>query len=165
MDQPSPEELQAYVEQLRATDPRDIVAQAFSMLGTSAEVKLGQRDARVLIDAMAGLLAGAGPHVPQLAPQMEQYVGQLKMAQVQMEAEQGQQPGAAADEAPAADGRAARWPAAGARRRRPAREADRLPAHDRPAVDPRPRPSAARPLTRRRVRYTRASNKWERSPP
>lgn len=87
MDQPSPEELQAYVEQLRTTDPRDIVAQAFSMLGTSAEVKLGTPDARVLIDAMAGILGSAGPSLPELAPQMESYVGQLKMAQVQMEAE------------------------------------------------------------------------------
>lgn len=113
MDQPSPEELQAYVEQLRATDPRDIVAQAFSMLGTSAEVKLGTRDARVLIDAMAGIVGSAGPSLPDLAPQMEAYVGQLKMAQVQLEAEAragGGEVPAAPGAAPAAPGQAAGAP-------------------------------------------------------
>ncbi len=143
MEQPSEEELQAYVEQLRATEPRDIVAQAFSMLGTSAEVKLGQRDARVLIDAMAGLLAGAGPHVPQLAPQMEQYVSQLKMAQVQMEAEQAQPPGAADGDAAAEGEQLAGQQPAG--QQQPAAAGEAEPADQRmtdrlwiPGRDPRP---------------------------
>ena len=101
--QPTEEEMRAYVEQLRAADPAGIVVQAYQLLGTGAEVKLGLPDARLLIDAMGALVAAVEGRVEgQLAEQMKAGVGQLQNAQVQVEAElreQGQ-PGGDAQPSP-----------------------------------------------------------------
>lgn len=87
-DQPTQEELQAYLEQLRDADPAEVVAQAYTMLGTGAEVKLGRSDARVLIDAMAAMTEAVGDAVGQdLATRMRNGVVQLQTAQVQAERE------------------------------------------------------------------------------
>lgn len=108
--EPSPEQLRAYLEQLRGADVAEVVAQAFSVLGTGAEVKLGRPDARVLIDALGSLLDTAGPHLPdQLTGQMRDGLAQLRMAQVTAEREAaGQPPGQAqpspADQAPSREG-------------------------------------------------------------
>lgn len=86
----SQEELKAYMERLREADPREILAQAFTMLGTGAEVKLGRPDARLLIDAMAALTQVVGGRVSDdLARGMHNGVAQLQMAQVQMEGQAG----------------------------------------------------------------------------
>ena len=86
--QPSPEELQAYVEQLRAADPADLLVQAYTMLATAAEVKIGTPGARVLIDAMAGLGdVAAGAVEGDLGTRMRGGVAQLQTAQVQAERE------------------------------------------------------------------------------
>ncbi|MFO8076502.1 MAG: hypothetical protein ACQETV_05185 [Actinomycetota bacterium] len=93
--QPSQEEMQAYIEQLRAADPSEIVAQAFTMLGTGAELKLGRPDARVLIDAVAALVGAVGDRVSdELRSGMESGLAQLQQAQVEAE----QQAGGAAGE-------------------------------------------------------------------
>lgn len=98
-EQPTEEELQAYLEQLRAADPAEIVAQAYTMLGTGAEVKLGRSDARVLIDAMAALSdATASALDKDLVERMRNGVVQLQTAQVQ--AERQAAPGAAAGGSP-----------------------------------------------------------------
>jgi hypothetical protein len=81
----SQEELQAYLEQLREADAADIVVQAYTMLGTGAEVKLGRPDARVLIDAMAGLAQATGARLGELGQRMQAGVAQLQMAQVEAE--------------------------------------------------------------------------------
>jgi hypothetical protein len=102
--QPSEEELQAYLQQLRAADVTEILVQAYSMLATAAEVKLGRPDARVVIDAMHALAGSLGGKVdPQLHQQMTQGVAQLQNAQVQVERQvatqqAGQQPGEPAAE-------------------------------------------------------------------
>lgn len=83
--QPTEEELRAYFEQLRAAPVHDLLLQAFSVLGTGAEVKLGQRDARVLIDCMEALVTVGGAALEESAEQLSQAVAQLKMAQVQAE--------------------------------------------------------------------------------
>lgn len=86
--QPSPEQMRAYLEQLREADAAGLVAEAFNLLATGAQVKLGRPDARPLIDGLAGMVQGvAGTLPPQLAQQMEQGVAQLKMAQVEAERE------------------------------------------------------------------------------
>jgi hypothetical protein len=101
--QPSQEEMRAYLEQLRAADPVGLLAEAFNLLATGAQVKLGRPDARVLIDAMAGMVQAAGAQVPgEVSKQMNEGIAQLQMAQVQAEKEAG-----AAEGEPAAEGQAA----------------------------------------------------------
>ena len=103
--QPSQEELQAYLEQMQAAEPAEIVAQAFQILAMGAEVKIGRPDARVLIDSLAALTQAAQSRLPQdLVGGMQNAVRQLQMAQVQSEQEQGgagaQQASPPAGEAP-----------------------------------------------------------------
>ena len=87
--QPSQEEIQAYLQQLRDAEPRDLIAQAYTMLGTAAEVKLGRPDARVVIDAMGALSQVAEQHLDgDLVERMRNGVVQLQTAQVQAEREQ-----------------------------------------------------------------------------
>jgi hypothetical protein len=92
---PSEEEVQQYLEQLRSAEASEIIAQAFNMLATGAQVKLGRPDARVLIDALAGMVDNVGGQLPeQIGQQMRDSVGQLQSAQVQAEQEAaGAQPG------------------------------------------------------------------------
>lgn len=85
-EEPTEEEVRAYVEQLRQAEASELVVQAYTMLGTGAEVKLGRADARILIDAMAGLVQAAGRSLPeQLVTQLAGGVAQLQTAQVQAE--------------------------------------------------------------------------------
>jgi hypothetical protein len=81
----SEEELRAYLEQLREADATEILVQAYTMLGTGAEVKLGRPDARVLIDAMTGLASAVGPRLGELGQRMQAGVQQLQLAQVEAE--------------------------------------------------------------------------------
>ena len=100
--QPSPEEMRAYLEQLREADAAGLVAEAFNLLATGAQVKLGRADARALIDGLAGLVQAAQAALPQqLVAQMQQGIAQLQTAQVQAERE------AAAAAPPAGDADAA----------------------------------------------------------
>lgn len=89
--EPTEEEVRAYLAQLRQADPAEIVAQAFSMLASGAEVKLGRRDARLLID-LAGAVAeqASGRLDEQLTGQMDQAVTQLRTAQVDAEGQLAQ---------------------------------------------------------------------------
>lgn len=113
--QPSPEELRAYLEQLRDADAAGLVAEAFNLLAAGAQVKLGRPDARTLIDAMTAMTQVTTAALPQeLAQQMTQGVQQLQLAQVEAErqaaAESQQQPGGDADAAPAPPPAAASQP-------------------------------------------------------
>ena len=84
--QPTEEEVREYLAQLRQTDVTEIVAQAFSMLASGAEVKLGRRDGRLLIDAAAAVAEVAGPKLDErLAEQMEQALSQLREGQIDAE--------------------------------------------------------------------------------
>jgi hypothetical protein len=85
---PSEEELRAYLESLRAAQPVEIIVQAFGILATASEVKLGMPDARVLIDGMAALLDATQQQMPpEIVTRMRETVSQLQMAQVQAERE------------------------------------------------------------------------------
>jgi hypothetical protein len=109
--QPSPEELQAYLEQLRAADVTEVIAQAFNMLGTGANVKLGREDARVVIDALEALTNAVDGRIDaDVLSQMRGGLAQLKTAQVEAEREEasraaggaaGAPTSGAADQAPA----------------------------------------------------------------
>lgn len=99
--QPTEEELRAYLEQLRGADPAELLVQAYRLLGTGAEVKLGRTDARVLIDAMAAMVEAVAGQLPaELVTQMRDGVGQLQMAQVQAEREGASGSGGGQDRAP-----------------------------------------------------------------
>lgn len=63
----------------------------FSMLN-AAQVKLGRRDARLLIDVAAVAHEHARPHLPgELTRQIDQMLGQLRMGQVSAEDRASQQ--------------------------------------------------------------------------
>ncbi|MGH8896820.1 MAG: hypothetical protein ACRDZ4_07320 [Egibacteraceae bacterium] len=82
----SEEELRAYFAQLREAPVADMLGQAYAMLGSWAEAKLGRPDARPLIDALNALVQGAGAGLPDdLARRMRDGIAQLQMAQVQAE--------------------------------------------------------------------------------
>src|SRR5688500_7277133 len=94
--QPSQEEMRVYLEQLREADAAGLVAEAFNLLATGAQVKLGRSDARVLIDSLAAMVEVSAAAMPeQITEQMKQGIAQLQMAQVEAErdmaAEQAQQ--------------------------------------------------------------------------
>jgi hypothetical protein len=100
---PSEEELRAYLESLRAAQPVEILVQSFGILATASEVKLGQPDARVLIDGMAALLEATAEHMPpEIVTRMRETVAQLQLAQVQAERDAASGPSDAAQQAPSA---------------------------------------------------------------
>ncbi|HSJ44663.1 MAG TPA: hypothetical protein VK923_08290 [Euzebyales bacterium] len=85
-DGPTEEEMRAYLESLRAAQPVEIIVQSFGIMATAAEVKLGQPDARVLIDGMGALLdATAGSMPGEIVDRMRQTIQQLQLAQVRAE--------------------------------------------------------------------------------
>ena len=85
-EQPTEEELRAYVAALRVSDVHEIVAQVFSELASAAQVKLGRRDARLLIDLAAAFQDAAAARIDErLATQMRTAVDQLRLGQVDAE--------------------------------------------------------------------------------
>lgn len=85
-DGPTEEEMRAYLESMREAQPVEIIVQAFGILATASEVKLGRSDARVLIDGLAALLeATADQMPPEIVERMKQTVSQLQLAHVQAE--------------------------------------------------------------------------------
>jgi hypothetical protein len=100
-DGPTEEEMRAYLESLRAAQPVEIIVQSFGIMATASEVKLGQPDARVLIDGMGALLEATAGNMPdEIVDRMRQTVQQLQLAQVQAEREAAGAP-AATDQAQA----------------------------------------------------------------
>lgn len=86
--QPSEEELRAALGQLRAAPVDQIVAEVASALLNAAQVKLGRRDGRLLIDTTALLTDQVRPHVPaELVQQLDEVLNQLRLAQVEAERE------------------------------------------------------------------------------
>ncbi len=91
VDRPA-EDAREYARRLRAL-PADQVLGDFllSMLNT-AQVKLGRRDARLLIDVAAVAHEHVRAYLPgELTRQIDQVLGQLRMGQVNAEGRAGQQ--------------------------------------------------------------------------
>ena len=124
--QPSEEEIRAYLSQLREAPVDQVLAEVVNALLNAAQVKLGRRDGRLLIDTVSAVTDTVRGHVPEeLTQQLDQALTQLRMAQVEGEqqvakaaaaghAESGDlatEPAAAAD--PGADGGAGAAPAGG----------------------------------------------------
>ena len=80
-----------YARRLRSLPADQVLGEfLFSLLNT-AHVKLGRRDARLLIDVAAVAHEHARPYLPgELTRQIEQVLGQLRMGQVNAENHMGQ---------------------------------------------------------------------------
>jgi hypothetical protein len=75
-----------YARQLRAFPASQVLQDFLFSLLNAAQVKLGRRDARLLIDVAAVAHEHARPHLPgELTRQIDQALGQLRMAQVSAE--------------------------------------------------------------------------------
>jgi len=67
-----------------------VIADALFSLLTAAQFKLGRHDARLLIDVTTVAHKHASPYLPgQLATQLGQLLGQLRLAQVSAEGDAG----------------------------------------------------------------------------
>jgi hypothetical protein len=102
---PSTDDARDYARRLRVLPVDQVLGDLlFSMLN-AAQVKLGRRDARLLIDVAAVAHEHARPHLPgELTKQVDQALGQLRMAQVSAESggsQQGQPEENDLDRAPA----------------------------------------------------------------
>jgi hypothetical protein len=86
--QPSEEEVRAYLSQLRQAPAEQVLAEVLSGLLNAAQVKVGRRDGRLLIDVSATLVDEVREHLSDdLTSQVDEVLGQLRMAQVEGERE------------------------------------------------------------------------------
>ncbi|HEY8471551.1 MAG TPA: hypothetical protein VIL37_02825 [Natronosporangium sp.] len=82
-----------YVAQLRSAPVSQIVAELLTSLLNAAQVKLGRRDARLLIDLSSLLTEHARRHLPaELTRQIDQALHQLRLGQVRAEGEASGKP-------------------------------------------------------------------------
>jgi hypothetical protein len=78
--------------QLRSLPVDQVIADALFSLLTAAQFKLGRRDARLLIDVTAVAHQHARTYLPdQLATQIDQLLGQLRLGQVTAEGDASKQ--------------------------------------------------------------------------
>jgi hypothetical protein len=85
---PAEQDARALVERLRVAPAAEILTEVLSTLLSTAQVKLGRRDARLFIDLSAVLLEHAKGVVPDdLRGQVGAALGQLRMGQVAAERE------------------------------------------------------------------------------
>lgn len=117
--QPSEEEIRAYLSQLREAPVDQVLAEVANALLNAAQVKVGRRDGRLLIDALVAMTDAVRGHAAEeLTTQLDEALTQLRMAQVEGEQQVAQaaaggeaetgdlasDPGGEADTAPPADG-------------------------------------------------------------
>jgi hypothetical protein len=82
----SEEEAREYVQKLRATPVEHVASEVLFGVLNAAQTKIGRRDGRLLIDLSAVILEHVRQHVPgELATQVDQILGQLRLGQVQAE--------------------------------------------------------------------------------
>lgn len=82
------EDTRDLLERLRAAPAEQVLMDLFSTLLSTAQVKLGRRDARLFIDMCAATLEHAGRYVSDdHRAQVEVALGQLRMGQVSAESE------------------------------------------------------------------------------
>ena len=83
---PSAEDAREYVRRMRSLPVDEVIREVLFGLLNAAQVKLGRRDARLLIDVSTVAHEQARPYLPEeLSRQLDQVLGQLRMAQVNAE--------------------------------------------------------------------------------
>ena len=82
----SAEDVREYVQRIRSLPVEQVIGDVMFSLLNAAQVKLGRRDARLLIDVSTVALEQARPHLPaELTKQIDQVLGHLRMGQVSAE--------------------------------------------------------------------------------
>lgn len=90
---PTDQQTQEYLQQLRSAPAEQLVSELLSGLLNAAQVKLGRRDARLLIDLSAVVVDHSRAYLPaELTRQVDQILGQLRLGQVQAEGAAGGEP-------------------------------------------------------------------------
>jgi hypothetical protein len=86
--QPDEEQTQAMLAQMRVTPVDQHLAQVLQLLLEGVQVKIGRNDGRLLLDATSTFVEHVRPYADaNLIQQVDEALGQLRMAQVQAEAE------------------------------------------------------------------------------
>jgi hypothetical protein len=79
-----------YARRMRSLPVDQVIGDVLVGLLNAAQVKLGRRDARLLIDVCAVVHQHARPYLPEaLGKQVEQALGQLRLGQVSAESHAG----------------------------------------------------------------------------
>ena len=87
-EEPSEEEIRAYLSQLRSAPVDQVLAEVSSALVNAAQVKLGRQDARLLLDVVAVVSETVRGRVgDELPDQLDDVLSKLRMAQVEGERE------------------------------------------------------------------------------
>ncbi len=91
-DERSAQDAREYARRLRSLPVDQVLGDFLFGLLNAAQVKLGRRDARLLIDVTAVAHEHARPYLPgELTRQIGQVLGQLRMGQVSAESHASQQ--------------------------------------------------------------------------
>lgn len=87
-EEPSEEEIRQYLGQLREAPVDQVLSEILSALLNAAQVKLGRRDGRLLLDLVVELVNGSRGALPdEFAGQVDEAISQLRLAQVEAEAQ------------------------------------------------------------------------------
>ena len=82
----SAEDVREYVQRMRSLPVEEVIGDTVLGLLNAAQIKLGRRDARLLIDLGTVVHEHARPYLhDELTRQVEQVLGQLRLAQVSAE--------------------------------------------------------------------------------
>ena len=88
----SAEDARQYVRRMRSLPVAHVIGDVIFSLLNAAQVKLGRRDARLLIDVSTVAHEHARPYLPgELSGQIDQLLGQLRLGQVTAEGHASQQ--------------------------------------------------------------------------
>jgi hypothetical protein len=91
-DKRSAEDAREHVRRLRSLPADQVLRDALFSLLHAAQVKLGRRDARLLIDVTAVAHEHARPYLPgELTRQIDRLLGQLRLGQVSAESHASRQ--------------------------------------------------------------------------
>ena len=88
----SAEDARKFMQQMRSLPVDQVIGDVMSTMLNAAQIKLGRRDARLLIDVSTVAHEHARPYLPaELSRQIDQVLGQLRMGQVSAEGHASQQ--------------------------------------------------------------------------